>query len=188
MARKRFEKPRRKLKPLYIVFCEGETEAAYIIWLKQKYRIPIEIKTKVTGQNISNKYIEGHTKQIRNGITSKLDKSFLIYDYESSEFLDRLKKITKGFILLSNPNIELWFLLHYREQRASINGQNCIRDLKVNNTNYEKGKLNKQLKEKLNEQIMIAVERAKALTEFKNPSSTVYKLIELLEFESKQLS
>lgn len=42
MGRERKSNPR-KMRPQFLVLCEGETEEAYINFLKQQYRLPIKI-------------------------------------------------------------------------------------------------------------------------------------------------
>jgi len=83
--------------------------------------------------------------------------------------------------LVSNPCLELWFLLHYKNQTANTTGVNCCREMANRNRTYEKGLIDDRLKVKLISKIDIAINRAKGLTEHNNPSSTVYKLIEILE-------
>jgi len=34
--------------------------------------------------------------------------------------MPKLKSVQKGIVLGSKPSIELWFLLHYRNQRADM--------------------------------------------------------------------
>ncbi len=187
MRNKRDTKPKRKINPVYFVFCEGETEEAYSTFLRQKYRLPIQIKTKVSGQNISDKFIKNHVKEIRRGITSPLDKNYLMYDLDSIEFRERLMSIKEGIILASNPNIELWFLLHHRQQKAHIDSKLCIRSLQGLNKSYAKGKLNPELEEKLCSQITKAIERAKELKEYDNPSTTIYKFIEELKIAKDEV-
>ncbi len=57
MGSKRAAPKGKMIKPTFWVFCEGETEAAYIAMLRSQYRIPIEIITKVAGNSIAGKYI-----------------------------------------------------------------------------------------------------------------------------------
>ncbi len=71
MGSKRAAPKGKKIKPTFWVFCEGETEAAYIAMLRSQYRIPIEITTKVAGNSITEKYIN-KCKQGR--FTHKKDK------------------------------------------------------------------------------------------------------------------
>jgi hypothetical protein len=40
------------MKQIILVLCEGETEECYINMLKQQYRLPIKVISKVVGQNI----------------------------------------------------------------------------------------------------------------------------------------
>jgi len=82
--------------------------------------------------------------------------------------------------LASNPCIELWYLLHYKDQKAEINCKNCISDLTNRNKSYNKIILDKKLKQNLLDQQDKAINRAKKLTKYSNPSSTVYILIEAL--------
>ena len=181
MATKRRQSPKRKIHPVYYVFCEGKTEEAYSTFLRQKYRFPIQIKTKVAGQNISDRFIISYFKKSRNGNCSDLDKIFLMYDAETNEMIDRLRSINKGIILPSCPCIELWFLLHFQDQNANISCDKCRHTLKKHDPNYEKGKLNLHLVRVLWNRKAAAIKRSRRLAEFENPSSSVYKLLEELE-------
>jgi len=78
MSRMHRKSQGRKINPTYFVFCEGKTEEAYSKFLRQKYRLPIEIKTKVTGQEISDKFI---TNYLKGKVTTDFDKIYLMYDY-----------------------------------------------------------------------------------------------------------
>ena len=82
-------------------------------------------------------------------------------------------------LLSSNPCIELWFLLHFKEQKSSITTNNLLQQLKKTFPNYKKGHLFNQ--ESLLSNYPQAIERAKKLTDFKNPSSSLYELLKLLK-------
>lgn len=43
MAKQRTASPSRTMKPVFLIFCEGETEEAYLDYLKQAYRSPVRI-------------------------------------------------------------------------------------------------------------------------------------------------
>ncbi len=179
MARRRREPKGKKINPTLFVFCEGETEEAYINLLKSVYRIPsIHIHPKIGGNNITAEYIANY-KQGKP--THEKDSNYLVYDLDVPEMITRLSKINGCELLVSNPCIELWFLLHYKNQTANTNNGNCCREMKNRNRTYKKGAIDKKLKEKLILKREDAVKRAKALTEYANPSSTLYKLIEILE-------
>lgn len=185
MSRKRTPRKPRKLNPLYIIFCEGETESEYISFIRSAYRAPIEIKTKVSGQSITGAFIKNHLREIKRSLLTKHDKVFLMYDFDSAEINKRLLSISGVIILASNPCIELWFLLHYRDQNAELSGQACINHLKKFNPEYKKGTLSGSLKKDLTNNQAAAIMRAKSLAEHENPSSTVYKLLdEVLSIKS----
>ena len=168
----------RKINPTFFVFCEGETEKEYINFLRSKYRIPIEIKSKVSGNRISQKYINNFLK---GKLTSPKDKIFLMYDLDVAEILDKLQAIKKGNLLVSNPCIELWFLLHHQNQNANLNSSECIRKLEQFWTEYKKGDLTENTKRKLIDNKSKAISRAKKLKLFNNPSTNVFEILDALE-------
>jgi hypothetical protein len=179
MARRRKKPKGKKINPTLFVFCEGDTEVAYVNLLKSDYRLPsIHIHPKIRGNNITAEYIESY-KQGKP--THEKDLNFLIYDMDVPELIERLNQIDGCTLLLSNPCIELWFLLHYKNQKAHIDTARCLQEMEKRNKVYKKGALNKRLMEKLLTKHPEAVKRAKALSEYDNPSSTLYKLIEILE-------
>jgi hypothetical protein len=147
--------------------------------LKSEYRIPsIHIHPKIRGNNITTEYIENY-KQGKP--THEKDLNFLVYDLDVPEMITRLSNIKSCGLLVSNPCIELWFLLHYKNQTASTSNANCYREIEDRNKSYKKGLIDKNLKEKLKLKRKDAVKRAKALIKYENPSSTLHKLIEFLE-------
>lgn len=176
MARGRAKE--RKIRPTFYVFCEGESEKEYVNFLRAKYRMPIEIKSKITGHTITKRFIEKHLEQRPK---HDKDKTFLMYDLDEEGLLAKLKLIPNSILLVSNPCIEFWFLLHLRNQRANISCDICNKELKSKITGYEKGKLNLSLTKTLSENYKDAISKAKELSEFSNPSSAIYKFIEEIE-------
>jgi len=168
----------RSIKPIFYVFCEGKTEEEYVNFLRVKYRIPIKIRSKVTGHSISQQVVNSNIDAKEK---HEKDKVFLMYDLDEEGLLEKLQQISDSILITSNPCIELWFLLHFRNQTAHITCDVCNRELKQKISGYEKGKLNQRLKNKLTEKYKEAIERGKELTEFNNPSSLVYKFIEKIE-------
>lgn len=187
MAKERVQRPARQMKPLYIVFCEGETESNYVSLLRLLYDIPIKVISKIIGQQISQALIDRHVSSER---ISKDDdiSSFVMYDLDDPNVANQLNKC-KATKLTSNPCIELWFLLHEFDQRAAIDTNACITKLRRVSSDwslYAKGTFSKSQEKVLREKAPIAVERAKFLSSNGNPSSTVYQLIEKLETAIKQ--
>lgn len=178
MARKRRPPKGKKINPTFFVFCEGETEVAYVNFLKRYFRLPsIHIHSRVSRNNVTATYIE---KYKEDKPQHEKDRDFLMYDLDAPGVLPRLQKVVHATLLVSNPCIELWFLLRYKNQKAACNADFCLREMQNRTKNYRKGHLSARLKEKLSSKMQQAVNYAKAQTEFQNPSSKVYLLIEEL--------
>jgi len=58
-----------------------------------------------------------------------------MYDADVQETLERLKGIKNAKLIASNPSIELWFLLHYKNHTTYISSQDCIMELSKRNRN-----------------------------------------------------
>jgi len=178
MERKRRAPKGKEINPTFFVFCEGETEVAYVNFLKRHFRLPsIQIHSRVSRNNITAGYIENYKADKPQ---HEKDIDFLMYDLDAPAVFERLKGISDAILLVSNPCIELWFLLHYKNQKATCESSFCMRELKNRNKNHRKGELNQKLKDKLRDKMKYAVKNAKALTDYENPSSTVYLLVEAL--------
>lgn len=169
----------KRINPHFWVFCEGKTEEAYVRFLRSVYRLPVEIITKVAGSSINENYIKNHK---RGKFTHKKDKNFLIYDADVPGIIERLKKIKSAELIASNPAVEFWFLLHYKNQNTRITEEKCIKELSNQNRNsYKKGLIDDKLKEKLQGRFTEACSRAKQLRLFDNPSTNMDAFIEALE-------
>jgi len=182
MAQKRVQRPIRKMKPLYIVFCEGETEENYVALLRKLYRVPVKVVSKITGQKISQALIERHELSERIA-KDDIITSFVMYDLDVPDVAVQLLKCN-AIQLTSNPCIEFWFLLHECEQRAAISTTACLTKLKkvsLDWHNYEKGTLTVNQQNILYDKKLVACDRAKRLSATENPSSSVYHLINKLE-------
>jgi hypothetical protein len=184
MSKKRTQRPKRRMKPVFLVFCEGETEEIYVNFLRLKYRLPVKVITYVTGLSIS-------PKQVKKFMASEqMDRkdvitSFLLYDLDTEGISEKLSACTESINIASNPCVELWFLLHCKEQHAAIATANCVGALKITPewTNYKKGTLSNKQEQILWDMRITACTRAKSLTESANPSSMVFRLIEAMEKE-----
>ena len=124
------------MKPNFFVFCEGESEAAYISHLRSQYRVPIQIIPKKSDSNISVRYIENCKREY---IVTKNDKTFLMYDLDVDGMLVHLQSIPGAVLLVPNPCIELWYLLHFEECHAELTQNACIKNWKdiLNTTQRE---------------------------------------------------
>ena len=177
MGRKARISKGKQMKPNFFVFCECETEIAYVKFLRSLYRAPIQVIPKKGKSNISEEFIErSKNEYVRTG----QDKVFLMYDLDVDGILEHLQKIPNAELLVSNPCIELWFLLHYQEQKLEISSDKCVQKYQKVSKGYKKGVLSEEEKKVLAENRELAVERAKKLAEYQNPSTMVFRLLEKL--------
>lgn len=172
------------MSPNYFVFCEGDTEVAYTEMLRAHYRLPIHIIAKKTLLNITPALIE-RCKAVY--VQTKNDHTYLMYDLDVVTILERLQKVTGAILLCSNPCFELWLLLHYAEQKSELKSVECVNKLIGFEKQYKKGVLTEDMKRHLVETKDAAIERAKKLVAYGNPSTTVYKLIEDLDKLKQEL-
>ena len=168
----------KKINPTFYVFCEGESEKEYVNLLKRKYRIPIEIKSKVEGSGITERSINNFKKQ---SPTHSKDQTFLIYDMDVPVVVERLSSIKNVNLILSNPCFELWLLLHYKDQKGEYNCTQTESQLNTISGGYSKGRISSEIKVYLEENSQTAIIRAKGLVVNNNPFTGVYLLLEELD-------
>ena len=178
MGRKARISKGKQMKPNFFVFCEGETEIAYVKFLRSLYRAPIQVIPKKGKSNISEDFI---VKSKNEYVQTDQDKVFLMYDLDVDGMLEQLQKISNAELLVSNPCVELWFLLHYQEQKAEIASEKCVQKYQKVSKGYKKGILSEEEKEGFTKNRESAIDRAKKLAAFQNPSTTVFKLLEELK-------
>jgi hypothetical protein len=183
MKKERNQRPPRNMKPVFLVFCEGETEETYVNFIRQQNKLPIKVITHVTGLELSQKkiknYIEAEKIDRKDRITS-----FLMYDLDTKEIVEKIEACKNSISITSNPSVELWFLLHNSEQTAFITTNACIEKLRKSAKEwecYKKGILTAKQKKILWDNWKIASERAKKLQGGDNPSSMIYLLLDKLE-------
>lgn len=161
------------MNPTFFVFCEGKTEAAYVDLLRHNFRVPMEIIVKISDSNISQPYID---RCKRERFTTDSDKTFLMFDLDVPGMLEHLRKIKDAVLLLSNPCIEYWFLLHFKDVTSELSSAECINRLKRHEAEYSKGTFSNKMIKSLIENISKASHRAKGRQPYANPSTTVHLL------------
>ena len=186
MASKREPTPSLRMRKIVLVICEGETEVRYLNLLKSWYKSPIRIVSHIEGTQITHSLVDKRTKELK---ISQWDKvhTYLMYDMDVQAINEKLKKCKAG-MLLSNPCFEIWLLLHAKDQKVSIETDALIKELKKSAPvwkNYSKSPFNETQKTFMNNNTDIAVARAKKLCEFQNPSTGIYKLIEMLQSDTR---
>jgi hypothetical protein len=185
MGRGRRAKPARRMKPVFYVYCEGKTEEAYVSYIKQQCRIPIQIRSKVSGTKMSPHYLR---QQLKPEIIGDNDRIFLIYDLDDPIVAATLDKCESASIrgvecslLSSNPCFELWLLLHAQDQRAHIESKQVVKALEKHFPAYKKGTLQDSEKSFLEQNLPTAIARAKQLPSKQNPSTDMYRFHEEIE-------
>ncbi len=161
------------MNPTFFVFCEGKTEAAYVDLLRRTFRVPVEIIAKVSDSNISKPYID---RCKRERFTTQNDKTFLMFDLDVPGMLEHLKKIKDAVLLLSNPCIEYWFVLHYKDTNKELSSSECLAMLRSFDPDYVKGTFSTTMKKGLIDLIEEATNRSKSKVAYTNPSSTIHLL------------
>ena len=179
MNKQRRQSKEKSVNPTFFIFCEGKTEEEYINFLRTNNKFPIEIDAKIKGSDINENYINNYKNTKDRHPT---DKTYLIYDLDVPNALLNLQKIKNTTLIVSNPCFELWYLLFYQNQTASLTSKDCVKKLTEHVQNYKKG-YTKDLEKKLSENKEEAIRRAKKLALFENPSTNVYQLVEDLEMK-----
>ena len=182
MASKREPSPSMRMRKIALVICEGETEERYINFLKKWYKSPIRIVSHIEGTKITQSLVDNRTRELK---LSKWDKvhTFLMYDMDVPSINEKLLAC-KAEKLLSNPCFEIWLLLHAKDQKTAITTDALIKALKKSAAiwkNYAKSEFTNTQETFLKSNTDTATARAKNLTELQNPSTGIYKLIELLK-------
>lgn len=170
------------MRRIALVICEGETEENYINLLKKWYKSPIRIISHIEGTKITSSLVDNRMREIKISRWDKID-TFLMYDMDVPTVNEKLQAC-KANLLLSNPCFEIWLLLHSKDQKANISTDLVIKELKKSASvwrNYTKSIFTNTQQAFLRENVDVAVARAKGLKEFQNPSTNVYKLIEILK-------
>jgi len=183
VKKERNQRPLRKMRPVFLVFCEGETEEAYVNFLRQKYKLPIKIIPHITGLALSQNKIERFIKAEKIGPDDKIT-SFLMYDLDTNDVVEKISVCKNSISIASNPSVELWFLLHNGEQNAFISTNACIEKLRKSSIeweSYKKGIFTENQKRILWDNRKNACERAMKLQDGINPSSMIYLLLDEME-------
>ena len=187
MASRREKAPTKHMRRIALVICEGVTEENYINLLRKWYKSPIRIVSHIEGTKITKSLVENRTRELKISPWDKV-RTFLMYDMDVAAINKKLLTC-KAEMLLSNPCFELWLLLHAKDQKTAISTDTLIQELKKSAhvwRNYSKSVFSDTQKAFLNSNTVAAVTRAKELHEFQNPSTGIYKLIEMLKHDTRQ--
>lgn len=163
------------MMPCYFVFCEGQTEVAYVEFLRAYFRVPIQIIARKSDSNITAQYISNCKKAYA---TTERDRTYLMFDLDVPGMLAHLQSLKDATLLVSNPCFEVWLLLHHEPCTAELSSDRCVKRLLAVDKRYKKGLLLEEEKQFLLSHLDSAIERAQKLHPYDNPSTTVFRLIQ----------
>lgn len=185
MRERKFRKKREPRK-VYLVICEGETEKVYVEALRRHYRLPVTIRTKVSGNSINARLVEKYVEEL--GVDSVDDYYiFYVYDADVQCVADKLAALP-GTVILTNPCIELWYILHVKDHSRPSNADEVLKKLRNSHSEwkgYMKGRLTHGQNSLLTANCMQAMTRAEKLCWPGNPSSNMGAFINALENPEK---
>lgn len=183
MRDRKFKKSR-AVNKIFLVICEGETEETYVRLLRQHYRLPIEIKTRVSGNAINRRLVSQYVVEL--GLPKSVHcEIFYIYDGDIPAIAQRISQLP-GNAVLTNPCIEFWYLLHIRDHKSALSSEAMVRTLKSSDPTwqpYVKGTLSAKQSQLLIESMPCAVQRARMCVSGQNPSTDINIFIDALEME-----
>ncbi len=187
MARTRNAGSVRKMKPMILVLCEGETEECYVEFLKRRYRLPIKIVSKVVGQRINERLVGRILNELRLNASERID-CFLMYDADVATVVKSIQSCKNAIALLSRPCLEVWFLAHAGFVRGlDFSTADCLRKLKTVPAwkDYQKGFLTAVQQELLWRNRHSAAKNISSSPSEQCVFSTVGNFIEILESAGK---
>ena len=182
MASKREKAPDKRMRRIALVICEGETEENYLNLIKKWYKFPVRIVSHIEGTRITQTLVDKHERSLKIYAKDKVD-TFIMYDMDVPAINEKLMAC-KAELLLSNPCFELWLLLHVKEQKSALNSDLVLNELKKSASvwhNYNKAIYTDTQKAFLRDHLNDAISRSRALKDFQNPSSRIYRLFDVLD-------
>jgi hypothetical protein len=193
-------KPFRQPLPRILIVCEGtKTEPGYFNHLRQLYRrlIEVEISPGGTPRTLVQRAAEmkkAAEREARRDANLLFEEVWCVFDVDEHPFLPEAKQQARDNqieVAISNPCFELWILLHFRDQRASIDRADLHRECREFLPGYEKAvpcdTLHAHYAEALQRALELAHWQETRGTPDANPSTGVHLLTERIKsFGSKR--
>lgn len=189
-------KAQREPRKTVLIICEGRsTEPNYLHALRIEKKLS-SANIKIVPGNICGshpKNVVSYAKEERLNDAQEgvyYDKVYCVFDRDEHTKIHEafdMARANKIEIAFSNPNFEMWLLLHYQEQTAPITRQQVIKALKNHLPAYSKAAKNTY--HIVLDRQPSAISRAHKLrlrhrsnfeNDLKNPSTSVDLLIKLL--------
>lgn len=183
-------------QPRILIVCEGtRTEPGYFRQKRHLDRslIELELSPGGTPKTLVERAVELKRAATRSAKSKKdqnlnYDEVWCVFDIDEHPFIQEAKQQARDNQIdtaISNPCFELWMLLHFQDQRASIDRAQVQRECRRYLPNYAKDVPSAELLRRDSE----AVARAKSLDAWQasrgcegaNPSTGVYRLTEKIK-------
>lgn len=144
------ESENRTLNSLVVIFSDGDTELNYFRCKKSdlKGKRNVRIKLVPVKQKSAAEIVQSAKKYIKNNCGNEPnDKYFCVMDLDHANDADISKalkeKPDKMRLIVSNPDFEFWFLLHYTYHEGSLQNKEPIGKLREYIKDYEKANVEK---------------------------------------------
>ena len=177
MARKPRHSKGRRMVPNYFVFCEGETEVAYVEALRAHFRKPVHIIVRKADSNITDAYIARSKQEY---VQTAGDRAFVLFDLDVPGMLEHLNGLKNVEVICSNPCLEVWFLLHFVDVPQELSSEECLKRLWQVYSDYRKGKGSAAFHKELLARMPEAMRRAEQMRKHENPSTDMDELVKAI--------
>ncbi len=194
--RKNNKRTKRKANRSYLIVVDGQTEIWYLQLMKEHEKLKgISVKPELPKRKkLRDLYnmVEKESKDY-DKVIWVLDLDLILDNRQINEFkkyVNALNKNKRVIILVNNPCLELWFLLHFKKtHKIFYSCANVIKELKKYVNDYDKSekyyKGNTNLYGKLKSRQKDAIRNAKVLgcLDFDNIESSkaeIYKIFDII--------
>lgn len=191
----------RKPAPVIKVFCEGKTEKLYLESLARHLRRTGVSVTIVGQQGVpstiarkardATRELEAKARRARGGFADNFEV-WAVFDRDEHHCFDAAIQQCKANqigLAWSNPCVELWALLHFRDQTAWIHRASCQRELSSVMPGYDHDKgatfvveqMTDTARAQARRRAIVLHRRADdAQCETQNPTTALWKLVDVL--------
>lgn len=147
----------KKTKPLIFVFCEGQSEQAYMEYIRKAFKDAAVIKKPIKMDGFEDALAQLNKNPVLNDVLSETDEIWFFFDVEAdkADTWPTVKKIIESIrkkrkkpaisvrLLMTTGCVEYWFLLHYEQSAPPISTpetkEAVLRKLKNYEPHYKKG-------------------------------------------------
>lgn len=145
---------KRPVKAYFVVFCEGESEEAYVHFLNNEFKDVASFDAYI----VSNFFEDSYNKIIKDGVLknkiTEATEIWFFFDTElkdknnwkhAFEFIQKIRRHTKKptRLLMTTGCVEYWLLLHFTKTSPVIQTEaekkRIMNTLKAEESTYEKG-------------------------------------------------